>query len=416
MNSFPPKRQLNVWIVNPYGWLPGEGWRDYRSAPLAKALAARGHMVTWWISDIEHRSRSRRTPSQAALPFGVTLEMIESREYRKNISIGRIRYERSFAAGFARRSKMLPPPDLVVLAEPSLFFAGPVVDYATSRGIPFILDGIDLWPEMFQVVLPRSLRRLEAALFAPFYRHRDRIVKQATAVVAVTADYLERLTRRVKPALSEVVYLGVDRLNFLTPQIDRNATAPLEAIYAGNLGDAYDMPVLLMAIERLANAGRPVRFTLIGAGPWEEQAAALAARFPAHVRFLGRMSPTALPAMYAQAQVGLATYSSGSTVSMPTKLFDYLAAGLATIGSPSGEAVALLRQGAGTPYQAGSVNDLIAALNVYIDDRTKLADARMFAYKQAARFDQDAQYERFVSVIEAAVDSRAGAASDKPVD
>lgn len=416
MNSSPPTRQLNVWIVNPYGWLPGEGWRDYRSAPLAEALAARGHMVTWWISDIEHRSRSRRATSQATLPSGVTLEMIKSREYRKNISIGRIRYERSFAAGFARRSKMLPPPDLVVLAEPSLFFAGPVVDYATGRNIPFILDGIDLWPEMFQVVLPRSLRRLGSALFAPFYRHRDRIVEQATAVVAVTADYLERLTKHVKPALSDVVYLGVDRSNFPAPRIDRNATEPLEAIYAGNLGDAYDMPVLLTAIERLANAGRPVRFTLIGAGPWEEQAAALAARFPAHVRFLGRMAPTALPAMYAQAQVGLATYSSGSTVSMPTKLFDYLAAGLATVGSPSGEAVTLLHQGAGRSYQPGSADDLIAALNVYIDDRAKLADARLFAYEQAARFDQDAQYERFVAVIEAAVDGRADAASGQPVD
>lgn len=416
MNRVPSPSRLNVWIVNPYGWLPDENWRDYRSAPLAEALASRGHQVRWWISDIEHRSRTRRVAGQPSLKPGITLEMIESLEYKKNISIGRVRYERSFAAGFALRSVDLPQPDVIVLAEPSLFFAGPVMAYAKSRNIPFILDGIDLWPEMFHLALPQRLRGLAPILFAPLYRHRDRIVAQAAAVTAVTADYLDRLTRRIKPPLAEVAYLGVDRSNFPAPRIDQDAGMPLEAIYAGNLGDAYDMPVLLAAIEQLAAAGRPIRFTLIGAGPWEEQAAALATRFPDCVRFLGRMPPAALPAMYGQAQVGLATYSQGSTVSMPTKLFDYLAAGLATVGSPSGEAAALLRQGAGLHYQAGSITDLVAKLNVYIDDRAKLTAARRYAYDQASRFDQDAQYERFVALVERVAATTSVETEGKPVD
>jgi hypothetical protein len=49
-----------IWIVNPYGTLPSEGWRDYRSYMLAKALANRGYQVLWWISDFEHRSKTRR--------------------------------------------------------------------------------------------------------------------------------------------------------------------------------------------------------------------------------------------------------------------------------------------------------------------------------------------------------------------
>ena len=404
--SLPPARPLTVWIVNPYGWLPGEGWRDYRSVPLANALVDRGHAVRWWVSDIEHRSRTRRprAATDLRLPSGAAVEMIETRAYDRNISVGRVRYERSFAAGFARRSGTMPPPDVIVIGEPALFFAGPVVDYAQRHGIPLIVDGIDLWPEMFHLVLPGKLRGLGSVFFAPLYRRRDRLVAGAAAVVAVTADYLERLTRRAAPAISDVIYLGVDRSMFRSPRFDRRGDTPLEAIYAGNLGDAYDMPVLLAAIERVAIGGHPIRFTLVGAGPWETEISALAAKFPEHVRFLGRMAPEALPALYAEAEVGLATYSAGSTVSMPTKLFDYLASGLAVVGSMGGEAAALLEDGAGRSYRAGSVDDLVSVLEAYAGDRPSLEQARRYAYAQATRFDLDAQYERYAHIIEMVAD------------
>lgn len=405
--SLPPaRRSLTVWIVNPYGWLPGEAWRDYRSVPLADALAARGHSVCWWVSDIEHRSRTRRsrTGSDRTLPSGAFIEMVETRSYDRNISLGRILYERSFAAGFARRSGDLPEPDVIVLGEPALFFAGPVADYARHRDIPLVVDGIDLWPEMFHLALPKRLQAFGNALFAPLYRRRDKLVARAAAVVAVTADYLERLTRRTTAPVSDVIYLGVDRSLFPAPRFDWEGGAPLKAIYAGNLGDAYDMPVLLAAIERLVTGGRPVHFTFAGAGPWEADVAALGARFPEQVRFLGRVAPETLPALYAQAEVGLATYSAGSTVSMPTKLFDYLAGGLAIVGSMGGEAEALLRSGAGRTYRAGLVDDLVAILEGYAGDRVGLEQARRYAYAQAARFDLAAQYERYARVIETVAD------------
>lgn len=406
MNLPPPRRALSVWIVNPYGWLPGEGWRDYRSVPLADALMARGHMVRWWVSDIEHRSRTRRSRVDAipSLPSGAAVEMIETRAYDRNISIGRVRYERSFAAGFAHRSKAMPAPDVIVLGEPALFFAGPVISFARRHRVPLVVDGIDLWPEMFHLALPRKLRGLGRVLFTPLYRRRDRLIAGAAAVVAVTADYLELLTRRRTPPVSDVVYLGVDRSSFLPPRFDREDGAPLEAVYAGNLGDAYDMPVLLAAMERLAAGRRPIRFTLAGAGPWEAKVVALAARFPEHVRFLGRVAPEALPAIYARAEIGLATYSAGSTVSMPTKLFDYLAGGLAVIGSMGGEAAKLLQNGAGQSYQAGSIDDLVSALEAYAGDRASLEQARHYAYAQAQNFDLAAQYERYARIIETVAD------------
>lgn len=399
---------MNVWIVNPYGTLPSEGWREYRSAMLARALAQRGYTVRWWISDVEHRSKQRRPVKviDPLLPAGVHVEVVETREYKGNISLGRIRYERSFGAGFVRASQALPAPDLIVLADPSLFFAGPILSYARRAQIPFVLDVLDLWPELFSILLPSPMRRLGTWVFAPLYRRRDQLVSHAAAVVAVTADYLEQVTRRVRPARSEVVYLGVDRSGLCPPSPEYSAGAPLALVYAGTLGEAYDMPVVLAAIERLALAERPVHFTIAGDGPWQERVAALATKYPQHLVFLGQVPVSRLAACYATAHVGLASYGAGSTVSMPVKLFDYMAAGLATIGSMQGEAGALLRAGAGLPYRAGSASELVEAIEYYIENPAILSQHRHFSLHEAQRFDQKVQHARFAELIAAIVENK----------
>lgn len=397
-----PARPVNVWIVNPYGTLPGEGWREYRSAMLARALAERDHRVGWWISDIEHRSRRRRPHDiiDPLLPPAVTVHVVPARTYRRNISVGRILYERSFAAGFAANAGSLPRPDAIVLADPSLFFAGLVTAYARRHGVPVIVDVLDLWPELFEMLLPRRVRAIAGLLLAPLYARRDRLVEHAAAVVAVTGDYLAQVRHRVSPKVAEVIYLGVDAASFLPPAPAPGAGGPLELIYAGTLGDAYDMPALIEAIGRLARDACPIHLTIAGDGPRRADIIALATRFPACVTFMGKVEADALPTLYARAHVGLATYSAGSTVSMPVKLFDYMAAGLATIGSMQGEAGALLHQGIGRSYQAGSADALVDAIEGYVADPAGLDEARRMALSEAARFNQAAQHRRFAILIE----------------
>lgn len=393
---------MNVWIVNPYGTLPSEGWREYRSAMLARALAVRGHDVTWWISDIEHRSKQRRPKgiSDPLLPRNVRLEIVEARAYRHNISLGRIFYEQSFARGFEQRSQSLTIPDLIVLADPSLFFSDPVVRYAKRHKVPFVLDILDLWPELFHVLLPGKIRHLGLRAFAPLYRRRDRLVGEAAAVVAVTKDYLETVVPIGYGKPTKTVYLGVDRANFDTPQLALNANGVLEVIYAGTLGDAYDIPTLLAAIETLVDAETLVHFTIAGEGPRQDQLAAIADRYPRHVSFLGKVPAEVLADYYMKAHIGLAIYAADSTVSMPVKFYDYLAAGLATIGSMHGEAGALLAAGAGRPYEAGNAQDLVAAINHYIVDRCSLLETRRFAYEKSREYDQVVQHSQYAIMLE----------------
>ena len=85
---------MHVWLINPYGPLPGEGWRDYRFTYAARALAARGHEVTWWTAAFDHHTkRFREQPSVS----GFSIALIPTPAYDRNISLGRLWFERTFA-------------------------------------------------------------------------------------------------------------------------------------------------------------------------------------------------------------------------------------------------------------------------------------------------------------------------------
>ncbi|MFY9510929.1 MAG: glycosyltransferase family 4 protein [Rubrivivax sp.] len=410
---------MNVWIVNPYGTVPGEGWRDYRSYMLALALHARGHQVRWFLSDFVHRSKTYRQAGSHSMKPGLEVTALHASAYSSNISLDRIRYERSFGRSFAQASAELPKPDVVVLADPSLFYSAPVLRYCRSSGCKLVLDVIDLWPELFAVVLPKPLRRLQGAIFAPLYNRRRRLAAAADGVVAVTGDYLDTVcpatSHPAKPR--QVAYWGVDLADF------RNASSPaglgrrmhgvrddaaLVVAYAGTLGDAYDMSLLEQAVEHVAASGKPVRFVVAGDGPKRERFEALAARLPGTLRFLGPVDARDLAAVYADCDVGLMSYVTGSTVSMPIKFYDYLAAGLAILNSLGREAGQFVeRTEIGLNYVPQDLSSLMQGLEQLASQPAMLALCKANALQLAEEFDSRRQHDRFAAFVESVVASPA---------
>ena len=152
---------MKIWIVNPYGALPSEGWREYRSFMLAKALAARGHEVTWWISDFIHRSKTYRACGEISdplLPQGVSVIGVHSTPYSRNISWKRVKYEENYGLELVRIAEKKAVPDLIVMGDPALFFGRTILAYRNKFRCQMVLDVIDLWPELFTVALPKWLR------------------------------------------------------------------------------------------------------------------------------------------------------------------------------------------------------------------------------------------------------------------
>jgi Glycosyltransferase Family 4 len=254
---------LNIWIVNPYGALPSEGWREYRSFMLAKALAARGHKVTLWISDFVHRSKTYRTNGEIhdpLLPEGIRVIGVHSKPYRRNISWERIQYEASYGEEFARLAQAEIRPDIIVMGDPSLFFSKSILAYRQQVGCRLVLDVIDLWPELFSVALPKWLRPLSKLIFYPLYKRRSNLVRACDGVVAVSKDYLKAALKGQSDDMPNLVaYWGIDTQGYKNTPVNSELAAILQqfkskfaltAVYAGTLGDAYDMDIIIAASER----------------------------------------------------------------------------------------------------------------------------------------------------------------------
>ena len=405
---------MKIWIVNPYGTLPSEGWREYRSFLLAKALAKRGHEVTCWISDFEHRSKSYRTSGELHDPLlseGVRVIAVHSSAYRRNISLNRIFYEINFGKNWTLAAENQSTPDVIVLGDPALFFGSPVAKYAKCHGAKLVLDVIDLWPELFTVALPKFLQPLGNVIFHPMFRKRKKLANACNALVAVSQDYLNVVNLSVQSKLpSMVAYLGIDvqqqRAQPINAALGQKLILFKESfsilvVYAGTLGDAYDMDLLLEVVRRTDAQGRSIGFVVAGDGPRKADVIAAANQYPKNLLFLGQVPSEDLTTLYAVADVGLMTYVPGSTVAMPVKFFDYLAGGLAIISSLGRDVGELIEKyKVGMTYKAANVDDLMNRLVFLESHPLELAKIKTNSHSLADAYDSALQYEKYSDFLE----------------
>jgi len=403
---------MNIWIVNPYGNLPDEAWREYRSSMLARAFARAGHNVVWWISNIEHRSKAvRKLPSgEIRHSPSITIRVLPCAPYQHNISLRRIAYERQFGNAFSRRASQEIAPDLVVLAEPALFYGPPILTYLNACCCPLVVDVLDLWPELFQTALPLFLRPFHRILFYSLYRQRTFRFRRASAIVAVSEDYRSVARQSAPTRPSHVAYLGVDlpsfRKSLLSPDdvlqrlhLPPKSTSDVWLIYAGTLGEAYDLQTIAGAAAKLHSPDAHYRFLFAGDGPKAPMIQQLCRERSSYCTYLGKVAVTDLTSLYRHCDIGLCSYARHSTVSMPVKFYDYLAAGLAVINSLRSEVSAYVAQEVGANYTANSPLSLIDAIRHCADDPTVLAKMKATAQHLATSFDSAAQHDDAVAFI-----------------
>jgi glycosyltransferase involved in cell wall biosynthesis len=175
----------------------------------------------------------------------------------------------------------------------------------------------------------------------------------------------------------------------------------LVAVYAGTLGDAYDMDLLLSAVVRAAGNGNGLAFVVAGDGPRKKDVDAYARKYPNHLLFLGAIPPDDLATLYQNADVGLMTYVSGSTVAMPVKFFDYLVGGLAVLSSLQRDVhKAIDEHQIGMNYRASDLSDFLRCLNVMANNTALLQAFKAAAFNLAEEYDTAKQYGNFCCFVE----------------
>jgi len=310
-----------------------------------------------------------------ALATNYRIELLHAPGYATNHGLARMRHHRRIAAVFARCAPSAVAPDLAYCCLPTLEVTDAVLDYALPRGIPVVVDVRDLWPDVFLDAVPSGLRLVARAALHGEFRRVARILRRATAIVAISERYLQwalRYAGRPRGAWDRVFPHGYPR-SMVAPVELAQARQQLAALgvdarrtvssFVGTFGHSYDLrPVIVTARRMLEVGDLRAQFVFAGdgerAGEWRQLANGLT-----NVVFTGWLSAAGIAALLGMSSIGLAAYVAGAAQGLPNKIFEFLSAGLPILSSLGGEAAALLEEaGCGLTYSARDPASFAAAL------------------------------------------------------
>ncbi len=252
--------------------------------------------------------------------------------------------------------------DVIIASTPPITLALPALAGAWRHRAKLVVDVRDVYPDI-AIAMGEWRRDSFLARAAEFVVRR--LYRRADLIVAVTPTAISQIAARgIDPSKLTLARNAAEEIPaFNRPP--RNGD-PFTAIYAGNLGVATDVDVLLSAAARLKNDG--VRLEIVGDG-----AQALSARERAereaitNVVFRGVLPRAQALERIAAAQVALVPLRAGIEESVPTKIYDALSVGCPVIVAAGGEAA---REGASLgatctrPGDAQSLAEAIHRLSV----------------------------------------------------
>ena len=422
MSKNKMENKMKIWLLNPYGPLPDEGWRKYRNILLGEELASTGNEVTWFASRFSHHfKRFRKGSGYKTNVRCFNVDYIETRSYSNNIGIGRLIFEMSYCINAYFKLRKLNAPDVIIAADPSQFVGALGRILANKYNSKLILDLMDEWPELFEKATSYKLRYIAKAIVPFFKLLRKMNYKRADGVIALGKNYLnlaKSLARKNTP--NELIYNGMDVEQFKTWSHDTDISLLINTekdddsiwcVYAGSLGvsgNNYDLPAIIEAAKYFNKLDTRYKFLVAGAGAGKKYILEEVTKNSLeNIFFLGSLESKQLAAIYFKCDIGLAVYGPGSNVDMPDKLYDYTAAGLAIISSLTGEAEEVIfSENIGMYYEANNHKEFILRLKHLGNDANKLRVIKENSRKLGKVFDSNIQTKKIHSLINKLYDKK----------
>ena len=209
----------------------------------------------------------------------------------------------------------------------------------------------DLWPESLQAagfVQSKRVLWAVAQVVRWIYRRSDLLLVQSQAFVAAVSPLAGATPIEYYPNAGERTFHRTDEA--AAPAAGLRLEPGFNLVFAGNLGAVQGLDSVLDAAEMLLPYP-DVRIVLVGSGRSSERLKRqVEQRGLRNVLLPGRFEVAAMPAIFAQASALLVTLARNPIMSLtiPSKLQDYLAAGRPVIGAMDGEGGRVVEQaGAG---------------------------------------------------------------------
>jgi glycosyltransferase involved in cell wall biosynthesis len=323
-----------------------------------------------------------RRPVQTEQQPGLRVDRLWVAASPRKTTARRLAFYGTFAAGAAAAMLAAPRPDVLLASSPPLPGVLAAAAVAQMRRIPLVVDVRDPWPAAAEALGELSDRRIIAML----ERAERWLYGVAGAVTATTRPFCTHVDRVAgRPVSVHIPNGALDELLAL-PAGDPPPAPPLVVGYAGNLGIAQGLGIVLDAAERLR--GEAVRFVLLGDGPIREALRADAGRRGLdNVEFRGGVPVGEVGDFLQSCHALLVPLRDHPLLAdfIPSKLYDAMAVGRPAIVAGRGEAAELVHAtGGGVVVEPEDGASLAQAVRRFLADPAALAQQGN-AGREAAR-------------------------------
>lgn len=404
---------MKILVVSQYFWP-----ENFRINDLVKELVLRGHQVTV-LTGIPNYPVGKVLEVYRAQPRA--FENYEGAEVVRVPMLPRgtgglrlVLNYMSFVLGaglFGPWRLYRKPADVIFVFEPSPVTVGlPAVLLGRLKSAPVVFWVLDLWPESLAalgVVRSSWLLNLVGHIVRFIYNRCTLVLGQSRGFLESIALYCSDKSKiRYFPSWAEDVFFEENVQ--LAPEVPAWVNG-FTVMFAGNIGEAQDLPAVLDAVECLKeNIG--IRWIIVGSGRKFEWLRAEVTRrgLGKRVLLLGAYPLERMPSFYAHADALLVSLKPDPVYSktIPGKVQTYLMAGIPILGMLDGEGAAVIRDAhAGITCEAGNSAGLARAVlrlaTMPLAERDQLGiNGRNYAQQQ---FDRAQLFGRLESMLKEAI-------------
>ena len=341
----------------------------FKGLAFAKALQEQGHAVSVLTGFPNYPSGKiypgyRQNWCRHEVMEGVAVMRVPLYPSHDRSAARRMLNYLSFAFSSLAAALFQPRPDIVYVYSPPPSAALGAIALKLLRRVPFVIDVQDMWPDALDATgMIRSNALMRAIRWGVAFVHG-----QAARIVVLSDGFRRILIERGEhpdriAVIPNWTHEADEAADHSGPT---NPTGRFDVVFAGNIGPAQDLDVVVDAARLLFHAAPEVRFVIVGDGV---DAAALQDRARAeslgNITFTGRLPPHDMPALFATAGALLVHLRDEPifAVTIPSKTQAYLQAGKPILIGVRGDAAALVaRAGAGFPFEPGNAAALAEAI------------------------------------------------------
>ncbi len=296
--------------------------------------------------------------------------------------------------------------EIIVVRDLPLALAG--VTVARLRKIPCFLDMAEPYPEMLLGYKQLQKVALKKRVVNYFVRNAKlaQIVERIschllTHIFPVSIEMKNNLQHKGISASKITVLHNTPDISYVHStnekidllEIDQNA---INIIYVGDLTEARGLPIVVHAIDRLKNRGENFKLIIVGSGRYENQIKKMVneLNLETDIVFTGWIPYEKLPYYLAKGDIGIIPHISTvhNNLTLPNKVFDYMAAGLAIISANLVPIKRIINEtSTGVIFEEYTENSLVEALEKLKDEkeRQKLGNNGRLYVRSAYNWDHD---------------------------